>query len=896
MKRWFERFDPGFLIAALLPLIGILPSFSADGVIRTADGILHTHRIFAMSTLLAHGNLWPRWVPWFHLGYGYPIFNYYPPGVFYLGGLLGLLGLSIPLAFNIVAAMAWIIGSIGTYGLARRLLPGTGALLAAMLWSYAPSRLFEVWDQGSLPQMMAAALVPWVLWGILIAATKPTRRSLVYIGLPFAGIILCHQPITLIGGLFLGPAALIIPLVNAPRDWRTLFRRWMATLGGMALGVGLAAIFLIPLAAELRYVRASDQASDVIAYLTSNFLQPSEIFAQPPAMDLTDLRFELPTTLGLVGGIFGVLGLMALIYRKKYRWALALSAAMAFALFMMLQASLPVWEFVPLMVQLRFPERFLRVAVVFLALLGGASLWLIPERWRPAGLALALLVVLAGALPMVYPNQAFVTWKNLSPTDEIDMEKTDHIWGTTSYDEFNPLWGKKPGWDTNMPYEEYRTDPLLIQVDIIDRMQQAPDLQVEQLGGATNRVTVTSARPVHFRQFYFPGWTATMDGKPVDVYPEDEVGAITIDVPAGEHIITLTYTGTPEQTIGALVTLISIGLVGVLLYRRKPLSEIAPPLSEVAFNPRLAGIFAGGVVLVALVNTYVISPDTRWFRQQSPPDAPVYMQTPVNMSFGDSFQLQGYTLDQDHIAPGGLLDIELFWRAEKVLDREYRPVVQLVNLPLSAAWGVSEPLIPGGGSTAKGYPLDRFASEIHEIPVFADAPPYIGHISVQMVDVATSEPLKLPDGTDRLILPPLIRIDGSGANLPQHLNVSFQPGVELWCAGIRPNGDSLSVDLGWHVTAVPGTDLNLFVHGLDANGALLEQFDGPPLGAEYPTSLWLPGQNLRGQVTLPANPAMTQLAVGLYPPGGERVQATRDGQPLADNQVVLTLDNLGCGT
>jgi hypothetical protein len=638
---------------------------------------------------------------------------------------------------------------------------------------------------------------------------------------------------------------------------------------------------------------------------------------------LTDVVFELPTTLGLVGGIFGVLGLAALIRRKKYRWALALAAAMAFALFMMLQVSLPVWEFVPLMAQLRFPERFLRVAVVFLALLGGASLWLIPKRWRsaglPTGLALAMLVVLAGALPMVYPNQAFVTWKNLSPTDEIDMEKTDHIWGTTSYDEFNPLWGKKPGWDTNMPYEEYRSDPLLIQVDIIDRMQQAPDLQVEQLGGATNRVTVTSERPVHFRQFYFPGWTATMDGQPVTIYSEDEVGAITIDVPAGEHIITLSYTGTTEQTVGALVTLISIGIAGILLYRRKSVVEIAnsglisqkpsvvPPLHamgrglgggdelESPFNPRLAGIFAAGVVLVALVNTYVIAPDTRWFRQQSPPDAPVYMQTPVNISFGDAFQLQGFTLDQDHVAPGGLLDVELFWRAEKILDREYRPVVQLVNLPLSAAWGVSEPLIPGGGSTAKGYPLDRFASEIHEIPVFADAPPYVGHISVQMIDVQTSEPLKLPDGTDRLILPPLIRIDGNGANLPHNLNIHFEPGIELWCAGIQPDSDSLSMELGWHVTGVPTTDLNVFLHGLDANGAMLEQYDGPTVGAEYPSSLWLPGQNLRGHYNLPANPAVTRIAIGLYPPSGDRLPTTSGVQALDNNQIVLPLDSQGCG-
>jgi uncharacterized membrane protein len=57
-----------------------------------------------MGTMLQLGELYPRWIPWFHLGYGYPVFNFYPPGVFYTGGLLMLLGFSAITAFHIVAA------------------------------------------------------------------------------------------------------------------------------------------------------------------------------------------------------------------------------------------------------------------------------------------------------------------------------------------------------------------------------------------------------------------------------------------------------------------------------------------------------------------------------------------------------------------------------------------------------------------------------------------------------------------------------------------------------------------------------------------------------------------------------------------------------------------------
>jgi hypothetical protein len=897
LRKRFANIDSGWIVAVLLPLIGILPTFSGSGIIYTADGPLHVHRIFAMKTLLAQGNLWPRWIPWFHLGYGYPVFDLYPPGVFYAGGIMGLLGLSIPLASTLLSTLAWILGSVGTYGLARRFLPASGAILAAMLWTYAPSRLFEVWHQGSLPQTMAGSLLPWVLWGLVAAAMKPTRWNVVRIALPFAGVILCHQPITLMGGLFIGPAALVLPLTIPGYDRRTLLKRWGVTLGGLMLGVGLASIFLIPLALELRYVQANDQASDVIAYLTSNFLKPSELFIQPQPIDLTDLRLELPTTLGLVWGLLGALGLAGLIRRKQYRAALGLGAAMAFALFMMLEVSLPLWKIIPFMAQLRFPERLLRVAALFLALLGGGCILLLPEKWRTGGLALVLGIVLVSIMPMVYPTQKFIQWPGLSATDEIDMEIKEHNWGTTSYDEFNPIWGQKPGWDTNLDsYEAYRTDPTRISVNIIDQMKQAPDLKVEPLGGATNRLTLVSPRPVHFRQFYFPGWTATLDGQPAEIYPEDEVGAITMDVPAGEHIITLTYTGTPAQATGALVTLVSIGIVGVLVYpRRKSVPETTEPAAN-TLRPRLAGALIGTVAVIALVNTYMIAPDTLFFRAKSPPDAPIYMQTPVNVTFGGVFELLGYTLKQDHVAPDGLLDIVLFWRATAVLDREYTARVQLVNLPASAAWASSQPFSPGGGSTANGYPLDRFASELHELRVYPDAPPYAGRISVQMMDVAARKPLTLPDGTDRLILPPLIRLDGMGADLPHSLNYHFEPGIELWCVSVQPDGNNMSVELGWHVSATPNTDMNLFLHGLDAEGNLVEQQDSAPLGAEYPPTLWLPGQNLSRQYSLPANPAITQVALGLYIPGGDRLPATQEGQPVPDNRVILPVGEGSCGS
>lgn len=755
-----SHFDWGYVVAALLPLIGILPTFG-DGVIASADGPLHVHRIYAMTTMLQSGDLWPRWLSWFHLGFGYPVFNYYPPAVFYLGGLLGLVGISAPLAFNLVGAAAWMLGSVGMYALARRFLPTHAALLAAMLWSYAPSRLYEVWHQGSLPQMLASAFVPLLFWGLVNAAQHPTRRAAVCLALTFAGLVFSHQPVTLVTALFFAPAAVLVPLWLSRANWQSLIKRCAAVFGGLLLGVGLTAIFAFPLALELRYVAGSAQTDDTIPYLISNFLQPAELFVQPGPMDLTDLRFELPTTFGLLGAILAGLGVIALVRRKQYGLTIGLITVLAVLCFMLVEASLPIWEAVPFLAQLRFPARLLRVGAVFLALFGGASVLLLPRRWQIIGAAVGVIIALISALPLVYPNQQFVNWDQLSAVDEIEYELTTAAWGTTSYDEFDPIWGERiprPGSGAPEP-EQYIADPLRVVGYRNDMNRDYPALQLEEIGTRTIRVTVTEERPVRFHQYYFPGWTATLDGQPVEVYAEDEFGLLTILVPPGDHIIELHFGNTPIRTIGTVVTLMSVALAGVIYFTSRSSQPAAETRDESRLSRRPALIIIGGITAFALINTLLITPYTRWFRYESPPDNPALMQHEVRQMFGDAFVLLGYSLDQTHVDPGGLLAVTLFWQPQKPLDRQYRPIVQLVNLEVSAAWGASEPFFPGGGDTRLGYTPDVFASDLHEIRIFDDAPPENGRISVQMIDVETGEALRLPDGSDRLILEPLITVN-----------------------------------------------------------------------------------------------------------------------------------------
>ncbi|HEX3052707.1 MAG TPA: 6-pyruvoyl-tetrahydropterin synthase-related protein, partial [Aggregatilineaceae bacterium] len=779
--------------AALLPLIGITASLG-QGIIHTADGPLHVHRIQAMSIMLSEGNLWPRWVPYFHLGLGYPIFNYYPPGVFYLGGLLGLIGIEAATAFILISALAWILGSVGMYALARTFLPGKAALLAVALWAYAPSRIYEVWDQGSLPQMMSAALLPWLLFALMRMSAHPTRRMAALIAVSLAGIVLTHIPIAYISGLYAAPASVIFPLWAVRHTPRAFLKRFLPVAGGLILGGCLAAIFLLPMALELHYVGAStnnDEREYFINYFDTTVLLPTDVFAQPRPFDLTDLKFDLPTTLGLVGGVLSLLGVAGLLKKGKYAIAAILVIALFFTILMLLEVSLDIWLTIPFFRQLRYPERFLRMGSVFVALLGGSSLLLVPKRWENWGLAAALPLVIVASLPLQYGKPGTIRMDHLTALDEIQFEYATRVWGTTSYDEFDPNWGQgiyRPG-EVPEP-DQYKTDPLRLVAFRLDVMQQFPALNAIESDSSTIHVTTTEPRPVRFHQYYFPGWKATLDGKPVRVYAEDQWGLITIDVPEGEHTIKLHYAGTTIQKIGTAITIGSVGILLLLVFsrhRRTTVNEESPRIGT-----RAALLIGCAVILFALANRLYLMPKTHWLRHQSPPDHPAYMETPVHQLFGDELELLGYTLNDEDVSPGDWLAVTLFWRPQHPITAQYRPIVQLVNLPLTDAWAVSEPSEPGGGSTL-GHTSDRFFSDPHRFKVRDNAPPYVGRLSVQMVNVDTGEPLRLPDGSDRLLLPPLIRIHGTGEPARQRLNIRVGDLAELRCASVERQDDQLVI-------------------------------------------------------------------------------------------------------
>src|SRR6476646_8041604 len=148
---------------------------------------------------LAHGNLYPRWLPASDAHLGTPVFYFYPPIAFYLTAAFQLAGLSnyarLTAAFGVafagsgIACWHWLRG--------RSFHP----LFGAAFFMAAPYHLFNYTDRAALAESVAIAIIPLIAIGLRRIAEG--RRGIVFTAIAYGAMIGTHLPMALLGSVFL---------------------------------------------------------------------------------------------------------------------------------------------------------------------------------------------------------------------------------------------------------------------------------------------------------------------------------------------------------------------------------------------------------------------------------------------------------------------------------------------------------------------------------------------------------------------------------------------------------------------------------------------------------------------------------------------------------------------
>ena len=99
-----RRRDFTAVLPFLLPLLALpaLTPFLQQGFSATVDGMLHLLRLVLLHQHIGCTFTALRWTPELYLGYGYPLFNFYAPGSYYLTNLLHCSGIPLPQSILLV--------------------------------------------------------------------------------------------------------------------------------------------------------------------------------------------------------------------------------------------------------------------------------------------------------------------------------------------------------------------------------------------------------------------------------------------------------------------------------------------------------------------------------------------------------------------------------------------------------------------------------------------------------------------------------------------------------------------------------------------------------------------------------------------------------------------------
>jgi uncharacterized membrane protein len=530
----------------------VLPFFclgSASG----HDFEFHAASWFDAAAQWKQGVLYPRWMGWANHGFGEPRFIFYPPLSWMLGALLTLVlpGPAVPIVFIVLTQT---YAGLSAYILLRRLAVGRAALLGAACYVINANALLISYIRSDFAEQLACALFPLLLLGVLRACdflpeSTPKASSIALVAIPYAGIWLSNAPAAVIASYAM---ALLIAWATLVQHSRRVALR---SAGGLALGLGLACIYIVPAAYEQKWVN--------IGQALSSGLLPSENFLFTRIADAEHTWFNWIASICALSLI--LLFLLAALASRRFaarvdlpkanrKVFLALLLVGSAATLLTLRFTLPLWDHLPKLRFVQFPWRWMSV----IALVCCCFLAVVIEKrrgWLWFALILAFSVPLSGFLVRN-------TWwdPDEMPTQADAVESGTGFEGADEYD---------PVGDDHMDLPPNAPLAKVLPADA-DDSTTTPQTTVQIVRWSPEwkklRVDAQSNVRIALRLLNYPAWRVDVNGHLVTPERMDNFNQMVIPVAAGHSVVRVRFVGTLDRWVGDGISAVSAFVVVILLW------------------------------------------------------------------------------------------------------------------------------------------------------------------------------------------------------------------------------------------------------------------------------------------------------------------------------------------
>ena len=527
-------FPRAFLIIVASAFAVVFPFFVL-GVLAGHDFAFHMNSWMEVVAQWRQGIAFPRWSEMANHGYGEPRFIFYPPASWVLGAALGTV-LPWKLAPGAFIWIALTLSGCSMFLLARVWFCRRDAIFAAALYATNPYYLIVIYWRSDFAELLAGAALPLLLLYCL-RAHESGHKVMVTLSGVVAAAWLTNVPVAIMVNYSLLLLCVIVAIMQ--RSWRAIG----IGVASLTLGMGLAAVYVLPAAYEQRWV-AIEQV------LTLGF-RPQDNFLFRSIGDTGHDAFNRLLTMTAVGLMVTIILSIPLALRKRTiprNATVVLLAWSALVMFLLFPVSLPVWSAVPKLRFLQFPWRWLLCANIAFVLFVTVTC---QKRYLRTGIYLGIIgMLIFGAWRIQRP------WKDTAEDIRRMADLHSSGQGYKSRPEYTPL-----GADVS------QVDPNAKQAAL--QLNSAAPISWPVWKAESKLIVVnapTSDRLL-LRLFNYPAWHAEVNGLPVQIEPISPSGQVSIPVPMGENRVVVVFNRTWDRWWGGIISAISLVLLSLLAFK-----------------------------------------------------------------------------------------------------------------------------------------------------------------------------------------------------------------------------------------------------------------------------------------------------------------------------------------
>jgi hypothetical protein len=536
----------GFLLSACVVWIFWLPETIRErDLLPNGDHLIQYRWWLQFDTALREGVWSPKWAHAAHGGLGEPAFLYYQPLFFYITSAFGV----VLSPTNAIRAAVWFPYALtGAIAFARIRSEATfsRAAVVMVIIVTCPALFFLSTHVGAFPWVMAMPFC--LLFALESTNDKPDFAK---ISLWLCLVCLSHLLSGLMSLVCVGVARLAFAFSS-----RGALRGNVEWLGGIVLGLLLAAFFIYPAVSQQSFVNPSGWTSNPSLDWHRGFAFP--VFSyfkyghrwflwQWPIPVFTALmcalvfwiakRFDrsMKAPQVVVASRLAIIALAGLIFSSELAY--------------------PLFALLPPLQKLQFPYRFVFPAMLLatMALCTACMAHLFQHNGRNRVNYCCALAAAAQCVVVILLHYNMVGFGKAMPDLRTVLQGE---FGQVEY-----LTAQRG------PHsDQYKANGGLA--------GECARLTIVCREIATNShasaVSITADRAISIRlpRFSFPGWRVSVDGTEQSIAPDLDTGLLLVTLPSGRHIVATRWGGTPPEPTARLISLAaSACLLAVFLSR-----------------------------------------------------------------------------------------------------------------------------------------------------------------------------------------------------------------------------------------------------------------------------------------------------------------------------------------